>query len=316
MFRAPNGLKGGQALAAARVFAQNGSPFRQTGILICRQDSRFGVWWWDKAWCEQAARASGVSNALTLIPEPFFKQTGLGPRIIRSGDGFEAQVWDKDFLLAHQWIRAVPNDDDWTDFLRLAGHERVDRPNTATAPHVSASAYMGTIVSSLSAEALARLAAAISVGLILTTTAFFLGQALRLNLQARSLETKIAALRQPNADKALDLKSQITKLDQLARELDRPDALLALQAAQMIIKPFGYKLSQFSVNQDTVSFELPREASAGVDLLVDEFEASPYFSKVEPVIDRTRNKLVLTMSITANPSLGSAKMTDKLTPLG
>jgi type II secretory pathway component PulL len=175
---------------------------------------------------------------------------------------------------------------------------------------------MGTIVSSLSAEALARLAAAISVGLILTTTAFFLGQALRLNLQARSLETKIAALRQPNADKALDLKSQITKLDQLARELDRPDALLALQAAQMIIKPFGYKLSQFSVNQDTVSFELPREASAGVDLLVDEFEASPYFSKVEPVIDRTRNKLVLTMSITANPSLGSTKMTDKLTPLG
>ena len=316
MFRPPNGIKGSAALAAARVFAQHGSPFRQTGVLICRHEDRFGVWWWDRGWCEQAVKVGGISNPATFLPEPFFKQTGLGARIMRSGEGFEAQVWDKDFLLAHQWARTVPSDDDWADFLRLAGHERIDRPITSTSPYVSASPYMGTIVSSLSAEALGRVAAAVLAGLILATTAFFLGQALRLNFEARALEAKIAALKPSNAARGNDLKSQVAALDQLRRELERPDALLALQAAQSIIKPFGYRLSQFAVNQDTVSFELPREASGGVDLLVDEFEASPYFSKVEPVIDHTRDKLILTMSIAASPSLGAAKVADKLAPLG
>jgi hypothetical protein len=316
MFRPANGIKGSAALAAARIFAQHGSPFRQTGVLICRQEDRFGVWWWDKAWCEQAVKAGEISNTAVFLPEPFFKQTGLGPRILRSGDGFEAQVWDKDFLLAHQWTRAVPSDDDWADFMRLAGHERTDRPILSASPYVAVSPYMGTIVSSPNPEALGRLAAAVLVGLILATTAFFLGQALRLNVEAQGLESKIAALKPASAARGNDLKSQAMALDQLRRELERPDALLALQAAQTIIKPFGYKLSQFAVNQDTVSFELPREASAGVDLLVDEFEASPYFSKVEPVIDRTRDKLILTMSITASPSLGAAKVADKLAPLG
>jgi hypothetical protein len=136
---------------------------------------------------------------------------------------------------------------------------------------------------------------------MLGTSVFFLGQAANYSLQARALDKKLAALGAQDQSGAQAARAQIQGLNTLKRDLDQADPMSTLQAAQTLLTPFGYKLSRFAVDSQRVSFDLPTEASAGVDLLTEELEASPYFSQVEPVLDKARNRLVFTMTIEAKP---------------
>ncbi len=298
-FKAPEGTRGGAALAAARVFAANGSPFKDSGVLISRQTDRFGIWWWDKAWVDQALTSLGRSGNPTIIPEPFFRQAGKGPQIVRSGTGYACQVWDRDFLLSDQWMRTPPDSDSWGDFLRSGGHDRADLPTVSASPFVSANPYLGSLISSYSAEALGQVAAGAAFMILTSVTLFFLGQSLGYYFEDRGLRSQIAAASSHSQIRADEYKAQVRELSALKRELDQPQPLSMLQAAQTILSPFGYKLSRFAFDDKQASFELPAEASIGVDLLAEELEASPYFSHVEPVLDRARKKLVFTMAIDA-----------------
>jgi hypothetical protein len=300
-FKAPLGLTGRAALAAARVFAANGSPYRESGVLISRRANQFGVWWWDNQWAAQALQDAGYKTDRPILPEPFFRQAGRGVQIIRAGDGYECQFWDKGFLLADQWARSAPDRDSWGDFLRLAGQEVSPIPPVTISPYVSSNPYLQSVVSDYSVKTLGRLAAGLAVGLMLGTSVFFLGQAANYSLQARALDKKLAALGAQDQSGAQAARAQIQGLNTLKRDLDQADPMSTLQAAQTLLTPFGYKLSRFAVDSQRVSFDLPTEASAGVDLLTEELEASPYFSQVEPVLDKARNRLVFTMTIEAKP---------------
>ena len=151
-------------------------------------------------------------------------------------------------------------------------------------PYVSSNPYLQCVVTDYSVKTLGRLAAGLAVGLMLGTSVFFLGQAANYSLQAQALDKKLAALGAQDQTGAQAARAQIQGLNTLKRDLDQADPMSALQAAQTLLTPFGYKLSRFAVDSQRVSFDLPTEASAGVDLLTEELEASPYFSQVEPVL--------------------------------
>ncbi len=284
-------------MAAARVFATNGSPFRETGILISRQADQFGIWWWDQAWVNLTLGASGHNTNATLIPEPFFKQAGLGPQIVRFGTGYSSQVWDNGFLLADQWTKALPNSDEWADFLRLAQLDWVEAPAVSASPYISSNPYLATILSSVSAQRWGRIAAGLTAACLVCVTLFLLGQSIRLTIEKNHIEQKLDALGPQSQSQTVTYKAQVRALSSLNRELNHAQPASALQAAQEILNPFGYKLSRFAFDEKQATFDSPVEASVGVDLIAEELEASPYFSQVEPMIDRARNRLIFTMSI-------------------
>jgi hypothetical protein len=296
-FKVPAGLGGRASVAAARVFATNGSPFRETGILISRQADQFGIWWWDQAWVDVALGASGHSTNATLIPEPFFKQAGLGPQIVRSGTGYSSQVWDNGFLLADQWTKALPNSDEWADFLRVAEQNWVEVPAVSASPYISSNPYLASILSSVSAQRWGRMAAGVAAACLVCVTLFLLGQSIRLTIENNHIKQQLAALGPQSQSQTEAYKAQVRALASLNRELNGAQPASALQATQEILTPFGYKLSRFAFDEKQATFDLPVEASVGVDLVAEELESSPYFSQVEPMIDRARNRLVFTMNI-------------------
>ena len=288
-----------------RIFAANGSPFQETGTLICRKGDKFGVWWWDQAGLDQALRSAGYSANVTLIPEVFFKQAGVGAQIIRSGTGYSSQAWDHGFLVADQWTKAPPTSDEWADFLRLADLDWVEIPKINASPYVSSSPYLDSILANASLQTWGRMAASLIVAVLAATTLFLLGQALRLNIENHQIKRQLASTGPQSQSRTEAFKAQVKAVSMLDRNLSQVQPVAALKAAQGILSPFGYKLSRFAFDEKQATFDLPAEASVGVDLVAEELEASPYFSQVEPTIDRARNRLVFTMKI--DPITGSGR---------
>lgn len=306
-FQAPPGTGGAAANAAARVFAANGSPFKNSDVLICRRNDRFGIWWWDKTWAEAALAAAGHANNASILPEPFFRQAGIGPQLVRSGTGYSSQIWDNGFLIADQWARSTPDRDQWADFLRVADQAWVEVPMVSASPFVSANPYLGTIQSRYSLQTLGRVAGGLGMAIIAGTTLFFLGQAVRLYAENIKLTQQITGFQSQNHSRGELFKAKARDLNALKSEFEQPDPLEALKAAQEVLLPFGYKLTTFKFDGKSASFELPIEASVGVDLIAEELDASPHFDRVEPVLDRSRKKLVFTMNLKAVKSTNSTQ---------
>ena len=83
------------------------------------------------------------------------------------------------------------------------------------------------------------------------------------------------------------------------RNTEASERPITAQKAQKVILPFKYKLTDFESDGKQVSFSLPEEASAGVDILTEELEKSKDFSQVTPVFDKARRRVVFTMTVQA-----------------
>lgn len=314
-FTAPPGLSGRAAQAAAQVFAQTGAPFPQSGHVLLRQGLSFGVWWWDDQWVKAQFDDSGIDRRTAIRPEPLMYWPMEGWRIVKAENGYDAQLWRNDFLIADQWRRTPYDASAWADFVRIQGFEAEDAPRAPPAAHSQPlalnSPYAKLQRTDISTETLTGWGILGFATLMLCLTAYFGMETLNIRGRTSALEQKAQAIRsQSGPNQEARTQAAIRKLAAIKAVAERPDPLALLEHAQEIIAPFGYRIDAFSADHDKLRVGLPLEAVAGVDQIGSELAQSPYFTDVRPRVDRERRQLLIEMRARQVPpnSAGYAKV--------
>lgn len=298
-FRAPAGLSRRAALSAARLYARTRAPFAAAGSALARTGSGYGVWWWDAAQVEALVAQAGVDTPVRLRPEAAGQVAGDGWRILR-GEGFEAQRWAGDSLEESAWRRTPFDAPAWRGVSRQSTPEGPSAPAapplarpavfTARSPYAARFVRESDLRAALPAAATALLVGSLGA------SAFFLGQGLTAARRDHGLRAEVAAREaSPAASRRPELAARARGLDALARVTDRPGPLARLLEAQRLLARFDLRVTGFDAQAGELSVSVPATAAAGVDLLVEELQASHAFTDVRPSLDREAHTLTLRM---------------------
>jgi hypothetical protein len=289
----------GKAVAAARMHARTAAPYPRSGVVVTRHGRRFGFWWWDAAWVAEQLQAAGLDGALRVVPEPFMRPAGEGWRIVKAGEGYEAQVWSGGFLTADLWRKRPFDAAAWGAFARSqpdeAGPAPSAPPPAQTLPLTARSAYRRTMLASWRQEGAWPLAAAAAALVLICLTALLAGRALRLGQETGAVRSQIAALQAVSPPGGS--QSAMRRLTMLKAALQHPDAAALLQNAREIIDPFGFVLTSFSADGQKVRLVLPAEAAPVVGPISEALGKSPYFTDIKPRLDAGAKQLVIDMAV-------------------
>jgi len=301
----PGAARGSAAWAAARLHARSAAPFIDAGSLVGRSGRGFSIWWWDHARVAPALAERFGDRAPAVAPEIFAPPIGGGWRVLRLADGVEAQSWRNGALVASSWRRTGFDAPAWDAFVRIQP-ERGDAPAEPPAPVAGFRAPFpraqagGTAISP---EQLLRAAPAALVLLLLTLTAFWLGQGLKLRADSQELERVAALERQvaPTRSGTAQAPQGATAARRLAAFTalsDRPNLVAALGVATRILQLYGVGVEGVDAQGDELDLTLPYSAISGVDRIAREMEASGVFTDVRPITNAADHTLQLRMRLT------------------
>lgn len=301
-FRPPAALSRRAALAAARLHARTRAPFADPAYAVVRDGEGFGVWWWDRPAVEAALAGHGLDEPSRASPEASAQTPGDGWRVLRTAEGYEAQRWRGGALIASAWRRSIFDSPAWAAFARLASDGAEDVPSAPppaqVLPLIRGSAYGRRFVRESDWRAYVP-----TLGLALATaslalTAFFLGQGVGSDRRDAAVRTDLARREAAHTrSRRPELAARAQRLTVLARVVDRPGPLTHLAEAQAILARFGLRISAFDAQAQELTVSVPASAVAGVDLVVEELQASPSFTEVRPVLDRQTRTLTLHMTV-------------------
>ncbi len=295
----PVGVAGGQAAAAARLYARTGAPFVNAGFLVRRGKSGFGIWWWDmdRIGPALAARPGGALSC----PETLAQPAGRGWRIVKLLSGYEAQSWREGALTGSAWRRERFDAASWAAFTRVHRQADLPAPETPPAPEsLPVSPGFGGVLGGwremTPGEILQAAAGAAAVAL-LAATALFMAQGWRLQALARAAESQSAAVRAsaPRPGPADQLAAQrLAAFRQLAA---RPNGLATLSTALGVLKLYGVEPTGFAADSSSLSLTLPYSAIDNVDRIALEMEDSGVFTDVRPITDERARTIELQMKL-------------------
>ncbi len=306
----PGAARGAAAWAAARLHARSAAPFVSAGALVERSGGGFSVWWWDRDRVEPALVERFGDRPPAAAPELFLPPLGDGWRVLRSGDGFEAQFWRDGGLIGSLWRRTPFDRADWQAFTRV-------QPGAADAPADPPAAVVGfrapfprrnAAGPALSSGQLLRAAPAAATLLLLTATAFWLGQGLKLRSEGRELARLAAAERLsapptvPGADTAARRLAAFSALS------SRPNLVAALSVATRILRLYGVGVEAVDAQDDRMDLTLPYSALNGVDRIARDMEASGMFTDVRPITNASDRTIRLRMRLTGRPDPAQAAL--------
>jgi hypothetical protein len=301
-FRAPRGLNRGGQLRAARLQASLVNPYADTGALITRAGSDFGIWWWNAEWVREKL---GTQDAgARLIPETMAMAPGEGCRVVKTSTGIEAQLWRQGFLVADVWSRRPFDAQEWEFVVHAFGSPDdapLEPPTAAVLPLSLDSPYLKTQVFDLSLQSQLPTLAASFVTLVLCLTGFWLGEGLRLDSAAAKVDRETGQLRTISAPERQHLLNELNQLQAIRAATSGPDPLAALVDAERNLKPFGVQVLGFAATGDKLTLTLPNEAGAGLDLISDQLQASGKFYGFKPKRDPAKQQITVEMLIRPSP---------------
>ena len=245
LFTAPPGLGGRAALNAARLHALAHAPYEQAGGCIGRRGGRFGIWWWDQGWVDQQLQRHGLAEGVQLLPEAAGQPEGRAWRIVRGGDGFEAQAWEEGFLTRSLWRRRPFDAESWAAFTAAEGGETVELPPSGALPYVASSPYARRLRPIRPVEELPVGLIATSVAtLLIGVAAVLAGQALKLRQETAAVARELASVQgSGQAEQLRRLSGNARALQDLSMALNRPDPIAMVERAQQVLRPFGLKVT-------------------------------------------------------------------------
>lgn len=291
----PGPSVGSAAMAAARLHAQQASPFLNAGALVRRQGRGFSIWWWDLAAVELPLRERFGETPPRLLPISLAHPAGDGWRIVRLEPGYEAQLWRDGILVASAWRREPFDQAAWTSFARVQRDpDAPATPPTASPLPVVPSRVAAALARDLSAQELAAAGVALVAAVLLLSTAFFVGQGLRLGDQTREL-TAQAALIAPAGPTAVGAGGQ-----QLAawRALSqRPDTVTALARAIGVVELYGATPTAYAADTREVSLTIPYTAISSLNRIALELKDTGLFSEIRPTTDSERGVIELRLAL-------------------
>lgn len=301
LFNAAN-LSRRQAANAARIHARTAAPYLNSGMLLTRLKSGYGIWWWDMARIGAALAERFPGQRPMIRPETLAKPRGAGFRIVRLDSGFEAQHWSAGGLSASAWRQDAFDAASWRAFvggLRTSAPEIPPSPQTLpwTVSHEAFSPLKTEIrpdqIPMLAGSAFALAAAAMAC--------FWFGQGEAIRSEREKVSDDIAAIRlatpkSPAADASV---SRQRKMLASYREIDeRTNPLSAAGAAIAVAGLYDLEPQVLDASEETVSMSVPyEEGLAVVEDLSRELEVSGYFHDVRPRSDATRRNLIIEMKV-------------------
>lgn len=289
------------ALAAARIHAQTATPYQLSGSIITRQGNHFGMWFWDAAWVGEKLEAAGLDPETRILPEAMVRAPGSGWRVAKASTGYEAQLWKGNFLMADGWRRRPYDEASWADFVRVQGGETGGEGTVLTAqslPYTLQSPYRRTQLSTWTPDRIG-VAAGFALGVVLAgAIGLFGGQALALHRHTESVEGQIAAVHAASPQAQAKLKSDLGNLSAIKLEVDAPDAMVLLKAAQDVLTPMNVQIAAFTVDRTKARLILPQEATNQVGAIAAALDKSPLFDTIVPKIDATKGRLIVDMGVT------------------
>lgn len=309
----PGAARGAAAWAAARLHARASAPFIDAASLVEKSGRGFSIWWWDRARVAPALAERFGERFPAAAPEMFVPPIGDGWRVLRLADGVEAQLWRNGGLAASSWRRTAFDAQAWDAFVRVQP-ERGDAPAEPPAPVTGFRAPFPRGQaggSTISAEQLLR-AAPVAVGVVLlTVTAFWLGQGLKLRSESQELERVAALERQaapprsgaPQGPQGANAARRLAAFTALS---DRPNLVAALGVATRILQLYGVGVEAVDAQGDELDLTLPYSAISGVDRIAREMEASGVFTDVRPITNAADHTLQLRMRLTGRPETAAA----------
>lgn len=285
---------------AARLHARTGSPYMVSSSTLVKSGSNFGVWWWDAETVNALVSARYGARAPLVRPETLAQPPGVGWRIVRLEQGYEAQLWRERRLIASAWRRERFDVASWGAFTRLQrGAE--DAPETPPAAQTlpidfSAPAF-AVSASDLSQEQLIGIGAGAVALTAIGLSLFMMGQGARLASEADEIEKETAQIQAatPRAAQMGGLEADRRKLAAYAEIEARTNPLSAAGAAIGIVAFHDLTPTALAAQSETLTLTLPYTAVAVADTLIADFEGSGYFYDVRPRTDAQNQRLIIEM---------------------
>jgi len=291
----PGGSTGSAALTAARLHAGQASPFLRAGALVRRESRGFAIWWWDLDAVERPLRERFGEAPPRMLPISLAHPAGDGWRIVRLEPGYEAQLWRDGALLASTW-RSEPFDQAaWTAFVRVQRDpDAPETPPTATPLPLVPSRVAAALARELTRQEIAATAVAVVAGLLVLTTAFLVGQGLRLGDQTRAL-TAEAALIAPARPTAAG--GDMQRLAAWRALSQRPDAVTALARAIGVVELYGATPTAWAADTRQVTLTIPYTAISSLNRIAVELKGTGLFSEIRPTTDTERGVIELRLAL-------------------
>lgn len=280
----------GRRAQAARLHARSASPYLVAGVALAKAGTAFSVWWWDLPRLQALLGPEGVARGLVLRPETMAQPAGSGWRIVKLADGFEAQLWRGQALVASAWRPTHFDEASWNAFTRVQrGAEEAPTvpPQAETLPIADDSEAFSLSPADMSREDVLRLGAGIFAALTLSLALFWVGQGYGLSRGAAGIEQAALEIREttPRTSALREAESEMQRLRAYRDVEARTSPLSAAGAAIGVLALYDLTPSAVTVDEDGLSTSLPYSAVDKADELVSEFEQSGYFTDVRPRTD-------------------------------
>ncbi|MEQ1820594.1 MAG: hypothetical protein ABL871_18480 [Terricaulis sp.] len=283
-YRAPQNLTSSQLAKAARVFAEAHAPFANTGMLILRSLNGAGIWYWDRAKLAVHEPVGQVS------PESVWREAGAGWRVVTCVEGFEAQYWQEQRLLASTWRRQAFTAAQWNAFA-LSVEGPTEAPPVEPPAPVALALIDGTWRGKIIKEPLGwRDAEKVGVTVAIcgaAVAALFAGQALHSDQIANREQARAETIEQTFREdrdiaRALEQRRLVNAYAAVTRH---PQVLIAATEAHEVLSRFGLRASTWRANEEGLSVIVDASISdAPVRDVVAAIEEAPHLCNAVPEI--------------------------------
>lgn len=283
-YRAPQNLSGSQLAKAARVFAEANAPFANTGMIIQRGANGAGVWYWDKS------KFAAHEPVRQVSPESVWREAGDGWRVVTCVEGFEAQYWQDQQLVASTWRRQAFSATQWNAFALSVEAPAIEAPAEPPAP-IALPMIDGTWRNKLIKEPLGwRDAEKAGVTIAIcaaAVAALFGGQALHSGQIAEREQARAETMAQTFRDdhdiaRALEQRRLINAY---AAATQHPKVLTAATEAHEVLSRFGLRTSTWRANDEGLSIIVEASISdAPVRDIIAAIEEAPHLCNAVPEI--------------------------------
>lgn len=299
-FHPPAGLSSRQFAQAARVAAESSTPFEDSGSLILRAGDGAAIWFWDRARIAELFEP----RVIEMAPESVFSAADEGWRVVEGVDGYEAQYWRDGALRASTWRRRPFDATQWTLFVQ--GVDGASEPAPVAPPQAESPVFDGgrwrrAIVKAPLSWADAERGAAGAAFCAAGVAAFLVGQALRLDADARADTARAAEVSaalgvDENARRA---ESQLALIQHYQGAMAARDVLGATAEAIDVLRGFDLQVGDWSVDQQNIRLVLNKTASeVAVRDVIAALEQTPSLENVEPQFRGRDQDLEITANLT------------------
>lgn len=288
---------------AARLHARLSAPYLHSGYTLAKSGGDYGLWWWDEERLTPLVQALPGGAKRVLVPETLAQPKWQSWRIVRLRQGYEAQLWRNQSLIATAFRRDRFDAPSWSAFVRLQ-RAAEEAPALPPAPLDLPIAYSNREAFApppieLNREQSAWLAGGAAAVACLSLGAYFYGQGATLAEDGLELEQQTQAIRAstPQPEAVRDMDTNQKTLIAYHQIEGRTNPLTSAGAAIGILALHELTPDVVDAKDGSLSLTLKYQDLPLIEELVEDFETSGYFYEITPRADAAAKSLILDMKV-------------------